>query len=57
MQDRAADHGDGPPEGRDAGGRARHAQMNQQTVGDPKPYQEFFAALEKAMFLKAHEVD
>ena len=34
-----------------------NAQMNQQTVGDPKPYQEFFAALGKAMFLKAHEVD
>ncbi len=34
-----------------------NAQMNRQTVGDPKPYQEFFAALGKAMFLKAHEVD
>jgi hypothetical protein len=34
-----------------------NAQLNQQTVGDPKSYQEFFAALGKAMFLKAHEVD
>ncbi len=26
-------------------------------ITDPRQYQEFFAALEKAMFLKAHEVD
>jgi hypothetical protein len=34
-----------------------NAQLNQDTVADPKPYQEFFAALEKAMFLTAHQVD
>ena len=34
-----------------------NAQMDQDTVGDPKPYQEFFAALQKAMFLTAHNVD
>tara|TARA_R110002126_G_scaffold291807_1_gene459607 strand:+ start:24782 stop:25135 length:354 start_codon:yes stop_codon:yes gene_type:complete len=26
-------------------------------VSDPEPYQQFFAALEKAMFLTAHQVD
>lgn len=26
-------------------------------VKDPVPYQDFFAVLEKAMFLTAHEVD
>jgi len=26
-------------------------------VEDPQPYQQFFTALEKAMFLTAHEVD
>lgn len=26
-------------------------------IRDPRSYQQFFAALEKAMFLKAHEVD
>lgn len=28
-----------------------------QAVDDPGPYQDFFVALERAMFLKAHEVD
>ena len=26
-------------------------------VDDPEPYQHFFSALQKAMFLAAHEVD
>jgi hypothetical protein len=34
-----------------------NAQMDQQTVADPKPYQEFFVALERAMFLTAQQVD
>lgn len=33
------------------------AQYNLQAVSDPAPYQQFFAALEKAMFLKAHQID
>lgn len=33
------------------------AQYEQTTVDDPRPYQQFFAALEKAMFLAAHAVD
>jgi hypothetical protein len=34
-----------------------NAQQGEMAVEDPKPYQDFFAALEKAMFLTAHEVD
>jgi hypothetical protein len=33
------------------------AQYNLVGVSDAKPYQQFFAALEKAMFLTAHQVD
>jgi hypothetical protein len=33
------------------------AQYNINAVSDALPYQQFFAALEKAMFLKANEVD
>lgn len=33
------------------------AQYNLVAVSDAKPYQEFFASLEKAMFLTAHKVD
>ena len=33
------------------------AERGQATVEDPKPYQDFFTALEKAMFLTAHQVD
>jgi hypothetical protein len=33
------------------------AQYNLKAVSDPQPYQQFFAALEKAMFLTANEVD
>jgi hypothetical protein len=34
-----------------------NAQLGQTAVEDPKPYQNFFTALEKSMFLTAHEVD
>ncbi|MFM7344537.1 MAG: hypothetical protein ACKO1J_04095 [Tagaea sp.] len=33
------------------------AQFNLQAVSDPEPYQQFFAALERAMFLTANEID
>lgn len=33
------------------------AQYNLVGVSDAKPYQQFFAALEKAMFLTAHQAD
>ena len=33
------------------------AQYELVAVTDPEPYQQFFAALEKAMFLTAHQVD
>ena len=34
-----------------------NAQYNVTPVEDPEPYQKFFVALEKAMFLTAHQVD
>lgn len=34
-----------------------NAQYINKAVEDPKPYQDFFVALEKSMFLTAHEVD
>jgi hypothetical protein len=34
-----------------------NAQYNIMAVEDPEPYQQFFTALEKSMFLTAHEVD
>ena len=34
-----------------------NAEVEQQSVSDPQQYQQFFAALEKAMFLTAHQVD
>lgn len=34
-----------------------NAQYNITAVEDPEPYQQFFIALEKSMFLIAHEVD
>jgi hypothetical protein len=34
-----------------------NAQYNVTAVEDPEPYQQFFVALEKAMFLTAHEAD
>lgn len=33
------------------------AQYNITAVTDSKPYQDFFAALSKAMFLEAHQID
>jgi hypothetical protein len=33
------------------------AQYQLQAVEDPEPYQQFFAALGRAMFLTAHAVD
>jgi hypothetical protein len=33
------------------------AQYNMVAVSDAKPYQQFFSALEKAMFLTANEID
>ena len=34
-----------------------NAQYNLRAIEDPGPYQNFFTALEKAMFLTAHKVD
>lgn len=34
-----------------------NAQYNLQAVEDPQPYQDFFTALEKSIFLTAHQVD
>jgi len=34
-----------------------NAQYNIQAVEDPAPYQQFFGALEKSIFLTAHNVD
>jgi len=34
-----------------------NAQYNTQEVADPEPYQQFFAAFSKAMFLDAQQVD
>lgn len=34
-----------------------NAQYMDKAVEDPKPYQDFFTSLEKAMFLTAHQVD
>lgn len=34
-----------------------NAQYNLQAVEDPQPYQQFFDALEQAMFLTAHSVE
>ncbi|MGE4350686.1 MAG: hypothetical protein AB7E52_00685 [Bdellovibrionales bacterium] len=34
-----------------------NAQYNLEAIEEPQPYQQFFAALEKAMFLTAHQVD
>jgi hypothetical protein len=33
------------------------AQYNLQTVEDPEPYQQFFAALSKGLFLEAHNIE
>lgn len=34
-----------------------NAQYNVEPVEDPEPYQQFFTALEKSVFLTAHQVD
>jgi len=34
-----------------------NAQYIDRAVEDPKPYQDFFTALEKSMFLTAHQID
>jgi len=34
-----------------------NAQFNTQPVDDPKPYQDFFSSLQKAMFLTANQVE
>lgn len=34
-----------------------NAQFRERAVEQPKPYQDFFTALEKSMFLTAHQVD
>lgn len=34
-----------------------NAQYQLQAIEEPKPYQDFFVALEKAMFLTAHQVN
>jgi hypothetical protein len=34
-----------------------NAEYQLQPVTEPKPYQNFFNSLEKAMFLEAHQVD
>lgn len=34
-----------------------NAQYNVTSITDPEPYQQFFTALEKAMFLTAHQAD
>jgi hypothetical protein len=34
-----------------------NAQYNITPVEDPEPYQQFFAALQKSLFLTAHNVD
>lgn len=34
-----------------------NAQLNTQAITDPEPYQSFFAALERAMFLAANSAD
>jgi len=34
-----------------------NCQLDKQLVNDPVPYQMFFSALSKAMFLEAHEVE
>ncbi|MEZ2625190.1 hypothetical protein ACBP82_12545 [Paenalcaligenes hominis] len=45
---------------RERGGKSivrANAQYNIQPVNDPKPYQDFFEALSKSLFLQAQDVD
>ena len=34
-----------------------NARINEETIEDPLAYQDFFAVLDKAMFLTLHDVD
>jgi hypothetical protein len=34
-----------------------NARLDEQAIADPKTYQDFFVALDKAMFLTLHKVD
>ena len=34
-----------------------NARVDEQTIADPRTYQDFFAALDRSMFLARHEVD
>ncbi|MCB9985188.1 MAG: hypothetical protein H6864_05825 [Micavibrio sp.] len=45
------------PKGKKQTSVRANATYNVTPVEDPQPYQQFFVALEKAMFLTAHEVD
>jgi len=45
------------PKGNDRMLVRANAQFNITPIDDPKQYQEFFASLEKSLFLAAHEVD
>ncbi|MBE2191334.1 MAG: hypothetical protein IAE63_04055 [Alphaproteobacteria bacterium] len=45
------------PKGKKQTSVRTNATYNVTPVEDPQPYQQFFVALEKAMFLTAHEVD
>ena len=45
------------PRGRTQMAVRANAQLGIRSVDDPEPYQNFFAALSKAMFLEANEVD
>ncbi|PJB70556.1 MAG: hypothetical protein CO093_07910 [Alphaproteobacteria bacterium CG_4_9_14_3_um_filter_47_13] len=45
------------PKGKKQTSVRANATYNVTPVSDPQPYQQFFTALEKAMFLTAHEVD
>jgi hypothetical protein len=45
------------PKGNDRMLVRANAQFNVEPIDDPKQYQDFFASLEKSLFLAAHEVE
>ncbi|NTW78158.1 MAG: hypothetical protein HGB33_10400, partial [Syntrophaceae bacterium] len=45
------------PKGNDRMVVRANAQFNITPIDDPKQYQEFFASLEKSLFLAAHEAE